>query len=58
MLSATMCKHEGFKFLPDEEIYQKQGKSTETDFIFVTTAYMTVEQLDKIHVTAYQRNCA
>jgi len=49
MLSAAMCKHEGFRFSPDEEVYWKQGKSTETDYIFITTAFVTVEQLDKIH---------
>lgn len=49
MLAAAMCKHEGFKFFPDAEIYWKQGKSTESDYIFVTTAFVTVEQLDKIH---------
>ncbi len=49
MLAAAMCKHESFKFFPDTEIYWKQGKSTESDYIFVTTAFVTVEQLDKIH---------
>jgi adenine-specific DNA-methyltransferase len=49
MLAAAMCKHEGFKFFPDVEIYWKQGKSTESDYIFVTTSFVTVEQLDKIH---------
>lgn len=48
MLAAAMCKHEGFKFFPDAEIYWKQGKSTETDYIFVTTSFVTAEQLDKI----------
>ena len=49
MLAAAMCKHEGFKYYPDEALYWKQGKSTETDFIFVTTGFVTAEQLDKIH---------
>ncbi|OGC11546.1 DNA methyltransferase [candidate division WOR-1 bacterium RIFOXYA12_FULL_52_29] len=49
MLAAAMCKHEGFKYFPDAEIYWKQGKSTETDYIFVTTSFMTVEQIDKMH---------
>ena len=49
MLAAAMCKHEGFKFFPDPEVYWKQGKSTETDYIFVTTSFVTIEQLDKIH---------
>lgn len=49
MLATAMCKHEGFKFYPDETLYWKHGKSTETDFIFVTTGFITAEQLDKIH---------
>ena len=49
MLSAAMCKHEGFVFKPDELLYWKQGKSTETDFIFVTTGFVTAELLDRIH---------
>ncbi len=48
-LAAAMCKHEGFKFSPNADIYWKQGQSTETDFIFVTTVFLTVKQLDKIH---------
>ena len=49
MLAAAMCKHEGFKFSPDAEVYWKQGMSTETDYIFVITSFVTVEQLDRIH---------
>ena len=49
MLAAAMCKHEGFKFFPDSEVYWKQGRSTETDYIFVTTSFATIEQLDRIH---------
>ncbi len=49
MLAAAVCKHEGFKFYPDEMFYWKQGKSTENDFIFVTTSFITAEQLDKLH---------
>ena len=49
MLAAAMCKHEGFKYYPDEKLYWKHGKSTETDFIFVTTGFITAEQMDKIH---------
>jgi len=49
MLAAAMCKHEGFKFYPDEAFYWKHGKSTEADFIFVTTGFITAEQLDKVH---------
>jgi adenine-specific DNA-methyltransferase len=49
MLAHAVCKHEGFHFCPDESFYWKQGKSTETDYIFVTTSFITLEQLDSIH---------
>jgi adenine-specific DNA-methyltransferase len=49
MLAAAMAKHEGFKYCPDEHVYWKQGKSTEKDYIFTTTKFVTVEHLDRIH---------
>jgi adenine-specific DNA-methyltransferase len=49
MLAAAMAKHEGFRFNPDEHLFWKQGQSTEKDFIFTTTTFITVEYLDKIH---------
>jgi adenine-specific DNA-methyltransferase len=49
MLAAAMAKHEGFKYQPDEIKYWKQGKSSEKDFIFTTTQFITVELLDSIH---------
>ena len=49
MLTAAVCKHEGFKFHPDQKTYWKQGYSTEKDFIFVTTQFVTAEQLQRIH---------
>jgi adenine-specific DNA-methyltransferase len=48
MLAAAMAKHEGFRYCPDSQIYWKQGQSTEKDFIFTTTQFVTVEVLDKI----------
>jgi len=48
MLAAAMAKNEGFQYCPDENIYWKQGKSTEKDYIFTTTSFITVEYLDKI----------
>ena len=48
-LAAAMAKHESFKYSPDEQIYWKQGRSTEKDYIFTTTNFVTVEFLDKIH---------
>jgi adenine-specific DNA-methyltransferase len=49
MLAAAMTKQEGFHYSPDESIYWKQGKSSEKDFIFTTTRFVTVEMLDKLH---------
>ena len=49
MLAAAMSKHEGFHFNPDESLFWKQGQSTEKDFIFTTTTFVTVEYLDKVH---------
>jgi adenine-specific DNA-methyltransferase len=49
MLAAAMAKQEGFKYNPDEHVFWKQGKSSEKDYIFTTTQFMTVEMLDKIH---------
>ncbi len=49
MLAAAMAKHEGFRYCPDEHIYWKHGRSTEKDYIFTTTQFVTVQFLDKIH---------
>ncbi|NUN23837.1 MAG: site-specific DNA-methyltransferase, partial [Candidatus Jettenia caeni] len=49
MLAAAMAKHEGFRYCPDEDIYWKHGRSTEQDYIFTTTQFITVQFLDKIH---------
>lgn len=49
MLAAAMAKHNNFKYQPSEEIYWKQGQSSEKDFIYTTTQFITVEKLDQIH---------
>lgn len=48
MLAAAMAKHEGFKYLPDAEKYWKQGSSSERDYIYTTTQYLTRTMLDAI----------
>lgn len=48
MLASAMAKHEGFQYCPHEELYWKQGQSTEKDFIFTTTRMVTASQLDAI----------
>lgn len=49
MLAAAMAKQESFRYCPDEAVYWKQGKSTENDYIYTTTQYLTVELLEHIH---------
>jgi adenine-specific DNA-methyltransferase len=49
MLAAAMAKQEGFKYQPHESLYWKQGFSTEQDFIYTTTQFITVESLDRIY---------
>ena len=49
MLAAAMAKQEGFKYQPHESLYWKQGNSSEQDFIYTTTQFVTVESLDQIH---------
>jgi len=49
MLASAMAKHEGFKYCPDQQVYWKHGQSTERDFIYTTTNFLTVEMLDQIH---------
>ena len=48
MLAAAMAKQEGFSFQPDEQKYWKQGRSSEQDYIFTTTQYLTRTMLDSI----------
>ena len=49
MLAAAMAKHEGFTYAPDSEVYWKQGKGSEKDYIFTTTQFLTVEALEQLH---------
>ncbi|MFA4943863.1 MAG: site-specific DNA-methyltransferase [Lentisphaeria bacterium] len=48
MLAEAMCKLEGFTFEPNAEVYWQHGRSSETDFIYVTTQMMTKEMLAKL----------
>lgn len=69
MLSNALCKIQGFKYEPDQEVYWKQGFSNENDYIYVTTNFITVEYIDKIFsemkenesllicCKSYQREC-
>lgn len=48
MLAEAMCKLEGFTFDPNPDVYWQHGRSSETDFIYVTTQMMTREMLTKL----------
>ncbi len=64
-----MAKQEGFRYHPDDTYYWKQGVSSEQDFIYTTTQFVTAEILDQIHdemqpgesllicCKAYQKGC-
>ncbi len=45
MLAEAMCKLEGFRYEPDPDVFWIHGKSTETDFIYITTQNLSREQL-------------
>lgn len=47
-LSQAVCKLMGFVYQPDETNYWMQGRSSEADFIYVTTQSLTHEQLAAI----------
>ena len=69
MLAAAMAKQSGFRYEPDVHIYWKQGRSSEKDYIYTTTQFLTVEMLEKIReemgpdeslmicAKIYQREC-
>jgi adenine-specific DNA-methyltransferase len=45
MLAEALCKLEGFIYAPSDTIYWQHGHSTERDFVYVTTAHLTHDQL-------------
>ena len=48
MLAQALCKLEGFSYAPSEVHYWMHGHSTERDFIYVTTANLSHEQLQQL----------
>jgi adenine-specific DNA-methyltransferase len=45
MLAQAVCKLEGFAYDPSPEVYWQQGRSSESDFIYVTTQTLSTEEL-------------
>jgi len=48
MLAEAVCKHENFTYAPSDSVYWQQGHSTERDFIYVTTATLSHDQLQEL----------
>jgi adenine-specific DNA-methyltransferase len=48
MLTEAMCKIMGFTYAPSDELYWLQGRSTENDFLYVTTQTLTRDQIAKL----------
>jgi len=69
MLAAAMAKQEGYKYAPHESAYWKQGQSSESDYIYTTTQFLTLESIEAIKeqmqegesvlicCTAFQKEC-
>ena len=47
-LAEALCKLEGFTYTPSDAVYWQHGTSTERDFIYVTTATLSHEQLQQL----------
>jgi adenine-specific DNA-methyltransferase len=45
MLAEALCKLEAFSYAPSDSVYWQHGRSTERDFIYVTTQKLTHAQL-------------
>lgn len=48
MLAEALCKLEGFTYAPSDTLYWQHGHSTERDFVYVTTAQLTHDQLQQL----------
>ena len=48
MLSEALCKLDGFSYAPSDSVYWQHGHSTERDFVYITTASLTHEQLQQL----------
>lgn len=48
MLAEALCKLEGFTYAPSDSVYWQQGRSSERDFIYITTQPLTRDMLAKL----------
>ena len=47
-LAEALCKLEGFEYAPSDEHWWAHGRSSERDFIFITTQTLAAEQLQSL----------
>jgi adenine-specific DNA-methyltransferase len=48
MLAEALCKLEGFTYAPSDSIWWQHGRSSERDYIYVTTQTLTTAQLQEL----------
>jgi adenine-specific DNA-methyltransferase len=48
MLAKALCKHLGFTYAPSTDIWWQHGRSTETDFLYVTTQSLTADAVARL----------
>ncbi len=48
MLAEAMCKLMGFRYEPSSTVYWQHGKSSEADFIYITTQTLSAQQLHQL----------
>ncbi len=49
MLARAVALHEGFEYSPVKDVFWKQSKGNENSFLYVTTQFLELAILDKIH---------
>ena len=49
MLAEAVCKLEGYRYTPSNEVYWQHGHSSADSFIYVTTQTLLVEQLRRLN---------
>ncbi len=49
MLAEALCKLEGFRYEPSAEVFWMQGRSTERDFLYTTTAHLGDGELTELN---------
>ena len=48
LLAEAVCKLEGFRYEPSQEVFWQQGRSSERDFLYATTATLSDGQLSEL----------